>query len=348
MNELYRVGPRKAKEYIIDVLEAGLVPFVQSSPGIGKSSIFRTVAAEFNLALIDHRLSTSPPEDLSGLPQFKNGKASFAPFEELFPLQDTPMPLNAKGEPMDGWLVFLDEFNSAKKDTQAASYKLILDRMTGQHKLHDKVLMGAAGNLMTDHAIVNPLSTAMQSRVVHIEMVSDFTEWLEDVAIAHGYDHRLIAFLNQYPSKLMDFVPGHSDRTFCCPRTWEFMNKLIKGKKVSASKTALYAGTITSGVAAEFTQFIKVYDSLVKFEEVMANPESVPVPTDASSRWAVIAMLAEKADDNTIEKLSTYADRMPMNFRVLFYRMAIQQGKGSNIRHHPRVRQAMMDLAQYL
>lgn len=214
MTNLYRCKPRKLRELMIDVIEAGLVPYVTSSPGMGKSAITHSVAAEFNLKMIDHRLSTSTPEDMTGLPRFnEHGEATFAPFAELFPLDYTPLP-----DGKDGWMLFLDEFSSAPKSIQAPAYKLILDRMTGQKKLNSNVAIVAAGNLATDRAIVNPISTALQSRMVHLELELDFDEWLMDVALKQNYDKRIIAFLSQYPSKLMDFEPDHHDKTFCCPR----------------------------------------------------------------------------------------------------------------------------------
>lgn len=221
MNEadLYRVTPRTAKKFLLKCLYAGLAPFLQSSPGMGKSSIMRAIAAELNLKLIDHRLSTSAPEDMSGLPQFVDGMARFAPFAELFPVKGTPLPMNPKtGKLYDGWLIFLDEFNSATKLVQAAAYKLVLDRQVGQHDLHECTMLAMAGNLSTDRALVNPLGTAMQSRVIHIEMKVDFDEWLMDVALPQKYDQRVIAYLSQHPGKLMDFRPEHQEKTFCCPR----------------------------------------------------------------------------------------------------------------------------------
>jgi hypothetical protein len=148
---------------------------------------------------------------------------------------------------MDGWLLFLDEANAAPRSVQASAYKLVLDRMVGQHSLHDHVAISMAGNLATDRAIVQPLSTAMQSRVVHIELQADFEEWLEDVAFKEGYDERIIAFLSQWPGKLMDFKADHHDKTFCCPRTWEFVNRLIQGRQELDSIQSLLGGTITSG-----------------------------------------------------------------------------------------------------
>ena len=158
-----RVTPRKLTWLVALTLEAGLVPFISGSPGIGKSAIVKQLAKAGNLKLIDHRLSTSAPEDLSGLPHFVNGQAHFAPFAGLFPIEGmTEIP-----EGYDGFLLFLDEFNSADRDVQKSAYKLVLDRMVGQYKLHPSVRIVCAGNLITDRAIVTELSTAMQSRMIH-------------------------------------------------------------------------------------------------------------------------------------------------------------------------------------
>jgi hypothetical protein len=359
--EIYRCTPRQARSAIIDCIGAGLVPFVQSSPGLGKSSIMRSIADDFGLAMIDHRLSTSAPEDLSGLPEFYTDddgirRARFVPFD-LFPIVDTPLP---KGK--DGWMLFLDEANSASKAVQAASYKLVLDKMVGQNKIHGRVAMTMAGNLATDRALVNVLSTAMQSRVIHIQMMVSLQEWLEDVAIPQDYDERIIAFINyKGETTLMDFRPDHQDMTFCCPRTWEFMNRLIKGKQFRMvpdplnpnmmryemeAKAHLYAGTITSGVAVEFIQFTKVFHNIVKIEDVVRDPQNTPVPPDSPSRWAVISHLATKVDDTTFDKVATYANRFDLQFKVLFYRTLLV--RRPELRQHPTFAKAMVELAQYL
>lgn len=340
--QIYRCTPRQTRKFIAQVLEAGLVPYVQSSPGMGKSSIMRAVAQEYGLALIDHRLSTSAPEDLSGLPSFdERGFARFHPFADLFPLAGTPLP-DGKG----GWMLFFDEFNSALKGVQAAAYKLILDKMVGQHRLHENVAITAAGNLSTDRAITNPLSTAMQSRVVHLEMETSFTEWLEDVALKEGYDSRIIAFLSQYNGKLMDFRPDHQEKTFCCPRTWEFVNRLVQGKEVTDETAPLLAGTITSGVAVEFVQFTKVYADLITLREVLADPERCRVPTETSLKWATVSHLMEKADDANFAALCSYVNRFTLDFRILFYRAVLIRQPG--LRQHPGFIKAMSELSRYL
>lgn len=338
----FRCSPRQTRQFVTECLRAGLVPFVQSSPGMGKSSIMKSVAEEYELEVIDHRLSTSAPEDLSGLPRFnERGYAEFAPFADLFPIEGTPLP-----EHKQGWMLFLDEFNQATKSVQSASYKLILDRMTGQKKLHEKVVITAAGNLATDRAIVNVLGTAMQSRVVHIEMEINFNEWLEDVALKQNYDRRIIGFLAQFPSKLMTFDPNHTDKTFCCPRTWEFMNRLLAVTDVTDDRVALYGGTISPGIAAEFVQFTKIYGSLINIREVITNPATAPLPEGAPMKWATVSMLMEKVDAKNFNALAEYMSRFDLTFRVLFFRSVLV--RNPEFRNLDAFRQNMLTLSRYL
>ena len=354
----FRVTPRQAHEYIIDVFTAGLVPFLKSSPGMGKSAIYKSIAKEFNLELIDIRLSTCAPEDLTGLPHFENGKARFKPFD-IFPLESDPLP-----EGKDGWLIFLDEFNSASKAVQAAAYKLLLDRMVGQEKLHHRVHMGAAGNLDTDRAITNNIGTALQSRLIHLEMhltvhsQGTHSEFMEDVAFKYDWDERVIAFLSYMPDRLMDFRPDHNNSTFCCPRTWDYLQKMIKGKTFNYvnkngeqfynmdSKAALYAGTITAGVALEFINFTKVFTNLPKLSDIVGNPTNIAIPTDPAVRFAVVSMLISQTNPNNFSKICDYINRMNAEFRVLFFRGLVV--RKPELREEPAFRKSMLELSRYL
>jgi hypothetical protein len=340
---LYKCTPRQARSAIQDCIEVGLVPYVQSSPGMGKSSIVNDIGKGFNLKVLDERLSTRSPVDLAGIPDFveRDGQrvATFTPFD-VYPLDTTPLPAGK-----DGWLLFLDEFNAASKATQAAAYKLVLDKKSGLRDLHPNTAIVCAGNLSTDRAITNPLSTAMQSRVVHIEMVLSHQEWLEDVALARNYDPRIIAFLNYQSGFLMDFKPNHNEKTFCCPRTWEFMNKLVKDKEVTDAKTSLYAGTITSGVAVDFVTFTKVYLNMPNIKQILSDPAGMFVPADPPTKWAVISHLMDKVDAANFADISIYVNRFTAEFRVLFFRSII--ARQPKLRTHPEFAKAMSELSRY-
>jgi hypothetical protein len=349
----YKATPRQIREYLVDCYEAQVTTMISGSPGVGKSAAVHQFARDYGLKLIDHRVSTSLPEDFSGLPDLSGNKATFKPFDFL-PIQGDPVP-----EGYEGWLLFLDEFNSGKKDIQAAAYKLILDRMTGQHKLHDKVVIVCAGNLATDRAIVTNLSTAMQSRLIHLEVELNFKEFLEDVAIPQKWDSRVVAYLNYKPGNLFDFRPDHNEKTFCCPRTWDFMQRLIKGKTFNTVQTPnggevytmnlkapLYAGAITSGVAVEFMQFTKIGQNMPTIKEILGDPKGTRIPHEPEIRWCTITHVVEHIKEETFEDLSTYINRFDANFRVLFFRsLLVHQPK---LRHHPVFSGAMLELARYL
>jgi hypothetical protein len=360
----YTCTPRQIRKFIIRCMFAGVVPMVESSPGMGKSAIVASIAQEYGLELIDHRLSTSAPEDLSGLPKFRdNDTATFAPFD-TFPVEGTPLPpiLNEKGEIIgrkQGWLLFLDEFNSAKKEIQAAAYKLILDKMVGLRKLHRNVVIVCAGNLSTDRAIVNSIGTAMQSRLIWLTMALNEREFMEDVAFRSGWDSRIIAYLNYKKSALHDFRPDHNEKTFSCPRTWEFMNKLLQGQKYELTQhpdgtttytmeeeAPLFAGTITSGVALDFITFTKVFHKMPKLPDILEDPEKMFLPDDAATRYATITHLLEHVDNDNFEPIATYLSRMPAEIRVIFFRgLMIQKPK---LKRHPACVKAMVSISRYL
>ncbi len=228
--------------------------------------------------------------------------------------------------------------------------------MVGQYKLHDAVFMMAAGNLTTDRAIADPLGTAMQTRLVHLEMQVNFDEWLADVALKRGYDPRIIAFLSQYQEKLMNFDPRHQEKTFACPRTWDFVERLCHravepdGPKmmlpIVAENAALYAGAIGEGIASEFVNFCAVWGQLITIKQILDDPDSAPIPDTTNLRWATITMMLEHVNKDTYEKISTYANRFNMDFKVLFFRGVMV--RKPELRRHPLTIKAFSSLSQYL
>lgn len=306
-------------ELIEDAVTAGLVPFIKSSPGVGKSSVVHQFAKKHNLKVIDHRMSTSTPEDLTGLPEFYTNeqgerRSRFVPFGDLFPLENDPVP-----EGYDGWVIFLDEFNSAMRETIAASYKLILDRQVGQYNLHEKVAIILAGNLMDDKAIVNDIGTAAQSRVIHLNVETNWEDWVE-WGWKNDIDSRVLSFISEYKNQvLIDFHPDHSDNTFCCPRTWEFMSHLIKDKDVKLEKMALYTGTITSSVARKFVAYTEVFNELVPIADILQDPEGCKLMT-GSAAFAQMTVITENVTEQNFSNLLRYMRRLSAPLRVMFIR----------------------------
>lgn len=312
------VTVNEAKDSLVWALKSGLVPMLHGSPAIGKSAVIRDIAKMFNLLLIDVRLSQMEPTDLSGLPFFKDGKASYNAFD-TFPLEGDEVPKGYKG-----WLIFFDEMNSALVQTQAAAYKVILDRMVGNHKLHPMVAMACAGNLETDGAIVNPMSTAMQSRLVHLQLMPDakeFTAWAE----ANGFDTRIVDYLYMRPDAVYNFKPGHTDKTYGSPRTWEFLNRLLQNHTGPLTKKQLpmLAGTVGEGIAREFYAHCQIQPP--KFSQIMENPRGFPMPDNKSVQFALTGACASNFSEETAEPILDFVDRLDPELQILTVRRIVRK-----------------------
>ena len=199
--------------------------------------------------------------------------------------------------------------------------------MVGNHKLHNRVAIVAAGNLETDNAIVQPMSTALQSRMAHLELAVDAKEWV-DWASSNEIDHRITSYINFRPDALYTFSPDHTDKTYACPRTWEFANRVLKTTvDGSPERLPMLAGTLSEGVAREFTTFCKIYADLPKIAQIIATPESIKVPQEPSILFALTGSLAHNATTANFEQMMKFINRLPVEFQVVTMRETIRRTK---------------------
>lgn len=311
----------QAKELVMDVLKAKLTPMLHGSPGTSKSALGKQIAEENNLKFIDIRLSQMDPVDLNGLLTLnkETGKAHYTPMD-IFPLESDPVP-----EGYSGWLIMFDEINSASLSIQAACYRIILDRQVGNHNLHKNVAMIAAGNKSTDKAIVNRMSTAMQSRMVHLEIVPSAANWL-DWAIHANIDYRIRAFIGFSPDSLYVFNPTHNDFTFANSRTWEFVHKIIHTwSSIPLSKLPVLAGTVGEGVARSFVSYCEIFTKLPTIDQIKANPETTIVPGEASIKYAISALITNHISETNIDSLMKYVVRLPIEFQVITLQTSLKK-----------------------
>ena len=282
----------------------------------GKSSIAKEIAKDLNLKLIDVRLSQCDPVDLAGMISHDGKRGKYLPME-TFPLEGDAVPVD-----FNGWFLLLDEFNSAPLSVQAAAYQLVLDRQVGQVNLHKNVAIMCAGNLSTDNAIVNRMSTAMQSRMIHLELTVNSKDWLEWAA-DNEIDYRILAYINFRPEHLHNFNPKHSDKTFPCPRTWEFLSKLIKPyETITYKKLPLVIGSIGEGTGREFSQFCEIFESLPTFDEILNTPDKVVISSEPSIKYAITGLIAKNAEESNIGKLKEFVVRLPVEFQIIFLKQA--------------------------
>ena len=314
-----------AQDAIEAIIKAKKVPLLKGPPGVGKSWINRNIAEKYNLKLIDVRMTQLEPPDFVGFPSidFETGKSRYFPMD-MFPLEGDPLP-----DGYSGWYIFFDELTSANLDMQACAYKVILDRMIGQNNLHNRCVLAAAGNGVNDSAIVHEMSSALVSRFVHINVRSDFKTF-RNVALELGFDHRIRSFMEFKPNVVNNFDPdklGLED-TYACERTWHFLSDIMKDTPPDSPLALyVYAGTVGEGIAREFIGFCKVYHSLPKISEIISNPETIGIPIEPGTLYALTGSLAENTTTENVNKLMQYIKRMPLDFQVVTLRQIIHQNR---------------------
>jgi len=296
------------------------------------SDIIRQVAKKFNLSVIDLRLSQCDITDLNGFPSLNQDKtkSTFVPMD-TFPMEGDEVP---KG--YEGWLLFLDEMNSASMSVQAAAFKLVLDRAVGLKKLHQKVAIICAGNRDIDKAIVNRLSTPMQSRLSHFELSVDHKGWLLWAA-ENKIDHRIMSFVSWKPEMLYNFKPDHNKDTYASPRTWEFCSRLIKdNNSLNTSDIPLIASVIDEAAAREFISYVRVFASLITIPQIIADPHGIDVPVEPSTQYALCGKIGAEMAESTVVPLMTFLKRMGAEFQIMSLQRVLK--RSPTLIAHPAIK----------
>lgn len=304
------MNPKRIVSSLHTLIKSRQPVFLWGPPGVGKSQIVAQVAEDLSYDIIDIRAVLLDPVDLRGLPKIDGNTALWC----------APSFLPREGQ----GVLFLDELNAAPPLVQAACYQLVLDRKIGEYELPEGWVVIAAGNRESDKAVTHRMPSALANRFVHLEFevsVDDWMEWAE----GNGVAPELLSFIRFRPNLLHDFDPSRNERAFPSPRSWEFVSSLVKAGPAPEVEYELFKGTVGEGAASEFCGFCKVYRKLPDPEFVINSPESVAIPDDPATIYALCESIAAKASPEKGENIMTFASRLPIEFGVLLVRNAVRK-----------------------
>ena len=243
-------------------------------PGIGKSDITRQAAAENDISVVDVRLSQMDPVDLRGVPWI-NGDGTKWATPAFFPRDPT------------GALILLDELPSAMPEVQVAAYQLLLERQCGEYKLPPKVYICAAGNRAEDHAISNPMPSALANRMLHIEIDPDDESWCE-WAVTNEIAPEVVGFIHMSPDSLFRLTE-ECERGWPSPRSWANVSKVLSYGFADDALLASVVGLVGEYAAAQFMAFRKHYQELGDIHEIMLDPKSKWKPSSRNDMLYAVA-----------------------------------------------------------
>lgn len=278
-------------------------------PGVGKTQLVQTLAAQHGADLYDIRLTTIEPQDLRGLPYYDHDtkKTQWYRPEDL---PDTP------GKPA---VLFLDELTAASPYLQPTVYGLLQERRVGRHTLPDSVFVVAAGNTVEDGAVAYEMGTALSDRLVHLHVTANAKDWLERYAVDQSLHPSVTAFLRARPDMLdtTEDALRRGDMIACTPRSWERVSQIMHAIPDRRVRSTMIAGTVGRAAAADFQSVADELDAMVTVADLLDTPRAKRrdmYPTSMNGLVGLIYGLVAQTDATTLPKtIEVMADIRTLN-----------------------------------
>ena len=257
---------------------------IRGSPGLGKSSIVKSVCEDRGIDFIDVRLAQMEPCDIKGLPVPNREEKRM----DWLVNGTWPRDPNGKG------IIFLDELTSSDRSIQCAAYELVLDRRLGKlYQVPPGYLIVAAGNKTDDKAVACTMSSALANRFTHVELKEDTESWLT-WARNNNVHPAVIGFLTYKPGMLFNMEGENLERGWPSPRSWERVSQLChmyKDQKDTLLRKLVY-GTVGNGAGVEFMEFYKINAEFDNILDIMTDPNSkIKIPDRADQKYAMCSAM---------------------------------------------------------
>ena len=323
--------PSRIEEVVKSVIQTHWPVFLWGPPGVGKSSIVRSIAKQKKLELLDVRASLLDPTDLRGIPTVEKGKAKWCP------------PSFLPSDPKSKGLLFFDELNAAPPLVQASLYQLTLDRCVGEYKLPDGWSILAAGNRAEDRSVTFRMPAALINRFVHLDYEVDFEDW-RDWAVVNKMHPLVVGFLSTRRELLVNM--DKPDKPFPTPRSWEIVSDILSSQDSFKDCQDIILGVVGEGAMMEFIGYCESAISEEIIEKIIADPSAANLPKKLGDQYALISYLSFNLDKTDVQKgaevlLSRFAPELGVlllrNCLKLHPKFAMKKGVQEFISKHKDV-----------
>ena len=265
-------------------------------PGVGKTALARALARKMEDHMVERNpnagpavevvldLTSTAPEDASGLPFVKDGYTNYAP-------QKWVASVCAEGA--YGVLCY-DDIAAASPAVQVACRQSILERRVHEHHFAPGMLVIVTGNRREDKSGASTLPAHFRNCVQLLEFDVNFDEW----ALWYGRQEKLapivasfLRFKPQYHSKL----PKDADErgAFATPRSWAKLGEVYDIAKRHGQLLSVASSLVGEGIAIEVVAFENTRAQLVPPGDVLKDPEkALPDPRTLKTPDLVVSMIS--------------------------------------------------------
>lgn len=323
---------------------------VHGPVGVGKTqTVNQAVDSIVGATMQVEPASRRDPTDYSGLPfpdQVTRTAIFYRPafFEQAI--------THATNHPDAPHVIFWDEFNRAAPSVQNVALNIILENRTGEHVLPPNVCHVLAVNDAADSSMTTQISEAGRNRVVHLYQRADYASWNEWATATLAQDikpapadafqfhcntddvtgrirHELIAYMQDNPDALHQF-DRHAD-AFPTPRSWSFVSRIIDPALPPNVERALICGAVGVPQGGQFHAYLGMVRALAgrfSFRAALAQPDTEPIPTEVSARYAIANAFAQRLDATNVTAAMRYVSRMPNEYQAFVVLGALRRTGG--------------------
>ena len=323
----YPVNVRETIETLRAYVPARLPVMLWGGPGVGKSAAAKYIADEDGYTFHDIRALLMEPQDLQGLPTFRQDDAGRTRSDHALPMFLPP------SDSPDSHLFVLEEVTSAMPTMQAALYQMVFDRRIGEYRLPPGAAIIACGNRTTDRGVAYAMPTPLASRFVcHLDVEPDVVEWVE-WGVGAGIETEVLFWMDYRPASLYEFDPKRvgqpNNHTFPCPRTWEFVSHYLRARRGHGInedlEVKILVGMLGEARGLEFAAFLRMWRQLPHPKAVHADPEGCRLPDTPDARIALCGALYNHLDESNFGAVVTVAGRMEPEVGAYLMDMCIKK-----------------------
>jgi len=320
------------------IFRAGMVGYVESNPGQGKTSMIKDHAEEkgpdYGLFEINCSLANQP--DFMGwfyhvteryvcddgserkieagrytVPYFLFDKRSGRPWFQF----------------KNGVIVF-EEYGQADIDLKRSLGQCFLERRVGQHLLPQDFDIVALSNLQGGRDAVTKDYDFLINRRAQLRYQLGMDSFL---VYAHrtGMLPETMAFSSIPQHDVFSGLVPKEQGSFLTPRSLEGLDKVLK--EAYATKTnpqdplfrTIAAGIVGQGAALQYLAFLELRSEIPTVAQIVRDPSGTKVPDRIDMQMFVVFNMADAADKKNIDALITYMSRLRSDMSVAFYRNAL-------------------------
>lgn len=287
---------REAEQAILGSLRANVPLLLRGPPGIGKTSIIRSVCSSEGLECHVLLGALLEPVDVGGIPIVSRDKQ-----------QILRLPLGVVREVCERpGVLFIDELNLASEPVQGAMLRGVHEGAFGDARLHrdSRVLLAAnpSHQVVGSSEIMGPLvnRVSIVDARPSVEEVEDFFQRVgtPDSTLAR-LARTFVGMLERTPSLLQfDPPPVSTPSPWGSPRAWhrglELLAALLDATDVEKPvlEQAL-AGCVGPELARAFLVSHERIPRGPSLKEILESPATVPTPSNADEEADALSLLRE-------------------------------------------------------